>query len=453
MKLKSMSSARATKVVTRDKQVAGLVYYSPKDIVSGKAEGLVVSGGPKEGVWCAPIGKHGVVVGRTGCGKTRSCYGPTVLINATRRHGVKKPNMVIVDSKNTMLNETEAYLVSQGYRTRVLSLADENCSGRWNPLSSAYKAVKVGDVTAAERFISNLKAAFVAMVSSSKDAYWENTAWEAIAGVALALCMTEKKEPSLGHVFDVIHDEFRMKELRIDLGKDAPQSLSSCIALMKAERTWSCILSEVDTMLAFYTSAVGRIVASATNMDFVEELFGDEPVAYYLIAPDTSRLGDGYVTQFVESLTKDYMAEFEARQLEGTSDRSLMLVWDEFARFPKCPYILGIMSAARSRNLTCYLSLQSFSQFMEADKYTRDEGAVVLEQASVNVYMANTSGEVAEDARLKSGDIVGSRQLVHLPVGDAYVVVAGKPMVKTHMAPVHEYVRLLRPQKRRKAAA
>lgn len=442
MQIVSYAEAVSKRAVTSNPSSAGLVPYSIGDIKDGKASGLVCGGGPSSVTWCTPPGKHAVVVGRTGAGKTRSCLEPTVVLNGTRRcRGEHPKSMVVVDSKRTMWRETAPYLKSQGYDVKVVDLMSSKSEGRWNPLSEAFAIVKdAGDVAMAEASLSKIKASAIASIHSDRDQYWENVAWDLVSAVAIALCLTCKREPSLADVFDTIHSEDALKALALELGSKTPKAIRSGLDLMNARTTWSCVKSCVSGMLGFYVTSTGRHVASSSNIDFRKDFFANgRPSCIYVISPDNNQLCSNYTVHLIEYATASYMDEFEKRNLEGTDVFGLMLVVDEFARLPRCEQILALMATGRSRNCTAYLAIQSFSQFLERSLYTSAEARVILEQAAVNIYMSNISKEIASDAEFKSGGAIGVSHMLRLGPGDAYVCVAGRPMVGTHMEPLEAY--------------
>ncbi|MDO4805700.1 MAG: type IV secretory system conjugative DNA transfer family protein [Coriobacteriales bacterium] len=446
MQIVSYAEAVSKKTVTSNPHSAGLVPYTLDDIKGGKASGLVCGGGPSSVTWCTPPGKHAVVVGRTGAGKTRSCLEPTVIVNGTRRGKGEHPkSMVIVDSKRTMWRETAPYLKSQGYEVKVVDLMSSKSEGRWSPLTEAFRIIKeTGDVALAEASLSKIKAATIASVHSEKDSYWETVSWNLISAVSMALCLTEDEEPSLADVCDAIHDENKLRWLADHLGDETPKAILDSFDLTHAKTTWSCVKSVVSAMLGFYATSTGRHVAASSNIDFRTDFFRSGwPTCIYVISPDNNQLCSNYTVHLIEYATASYMDEFERRNLEGTDLFGLCFIVDEFARLPRCEQILALMATGRSRNCTAYLTLQSFSQFLERGLYTRAEANVVLEQAAVNIYMSNISHEIASDAEFKSGGAIDVGHMLRLGPGDAYVCVAGKPMVGTHMEPLEAYGRHL----------
>lgn len=445
MQLVSYTKAASKKTVTGDPSSAGLIPYTVDDLRSGRASGLVCGGGPSSTTWCSPLGKHGVVAGYTSAGKTYSCFTPTIVINGTRRYGHQYPkNMVIYDSKRTLWRETAPYVRSQGYEVKAIDLMSTDSEGRWNILSEAYSIIKeTRDIAAAEQSISRIKASAIASVHSEKDAYWEHTAWAIVLGVAISLCILWDHEPSLADVSDAISEEDTLLEIRAQLGSETPKGVLTCIDLFNAKTTWSCVKSVVDAMLGFYVTDMGRRVASSSNVNFRKDFFGSKPVCYYVISPDNNPLCSTYAVHFLETAVATYMDEFEMRNLEGTDKHGLILMIDEFARLPRCEQILSVMATGRSRNITLYIAIQSFSQFLERGLYTGAEARVILEQSALNVFMANISQELAQDAAFKSGGVVGADQMQQMAPGDAFVHMAGCPMVNTHMEPLDAYKRYL----------
>ncbi len=441
--------AASAALVTRDPDRAGLATVSVRDVARGRARGIVCGGGPQSGrLLMLPPGLHATLVGRTGSGKTRGVLEPTVLANAIG--GARtQPNMLVVDAKGTIRRETEDLVRAEGYRVRVIDLASSDSPDLWNPLTDMHDAMRADDQEAAERALSRIEGPLRASVASRDDRYWENAGWSAIAGFSMGLSLhTPEREPTLADVSRWICDADLVERLAYSLGGRAPAGVLALRQLTEAPRTFACVQNIVSTMLAFYGSDIGRRVSSSSTVDVVRDLFDERPTIYYLVIPDTTSASDAYASLFIDYLYQSYCAEHDRRALERQGARPLMILLDEFARLPRIPQIAAAMSAGRSRDVRVLITLQSVSQLVEKGCYSPAEAQVMLEQAAASIYLGCTSPEVARDASLKSGGVVGMRELMLLERGEAYVTLAGSPTIKTRCEPfTHHRAALARARK------
>ena len=443
--VRSVSSVLARRWVTRNPVRAGLNSFGSDDVLGGRARGFACGGGIGSGTTLAvPAGVHCVVIGRTGCGKTRGVIEPNIAMNA--RHGeAVQPHIICLDCKGTILRETSNLVQREGYEAAVFDLAADKSPARWNPLRDVHAALLDGNEAAADIALSRLGGPLKDMVKNATDRYWEETAFGTICGVAKAISIAREHEPTLGEVYDAICDNSELRCLDLILGERSPSSLGAAVQLLGTERTWSCVRSTCASMLSFFATGPGRAVSSRSTVDFASDLLdSDRPRAFYIVVPDTSASADGYAGLLVNTLYQSYCAAHDRRGLEDTGKaRPVMFILDEFARLPRME-LSSAMSAGRSRGISVMIALQSVSQLTERGRYTPEEARIMLEQAAATIYLSSTSPEAGKDAELKSGGVVGARDLMFLGVGEAFVSVAGHPMTKTKSEPYGAWARAFR---------
>lgn len=431
-RVQGIGAALAQPLVTHDPARAGLASYTAADVAAGRARGIVCGGGMEAGhVEMIPLGYHGIVLGRTGSGKSRLIVEPTCVANA-RRGELRQPHIVSLDCKGTIRRETEAMLRAEGYRVHVFDLAATASPEQWNPLSDMHRALMAGNVADADLALSRLEGPIKSIVRDDSDRYWAEAAWDAIAGVAKGLSLHFEQEPSLAKVYDTLSKTSELTLLDHLLDERSPAGLHAAMQLTNVDRTWSCVRSTCASMLAYFATGSGRAVSGASTIDFARDLLSSRtPHAYYIVVPDTSSAADGYAGLLVDALYQTYCAEHDRRKLEDTGRaRPVLFILDEFARLPRLS-IAAAMSAGRSRDVSVLLVLQSIAQLTERHTYSDEEARVMLEQAAATIYLAATSPEAGRDAELKSGGMVGAHDLMMLGRGEAYVSLAGKPMIKT----------------------
>lgn len=443
-RIRSIGSELAHRLVTTSPRKAGLKTHSAADVMGGRARGIVCGGGPQSGeILALPRGVHAFVIGRTGSGKTREVLETTCVLNALPGKAVQ-PHIICLDCKGTILRETARAVREAGYRVVPFDLAVPRSAGRWNPLSAMHRALMEDRPGDADLELSRLSGTFKGIVRDDTDRYWQESAWNTIAGVAKGLSLNFGKEPSLGDVYDVIANDAILSALDRELGARSPAALHAAVQLTNVERTWNCVRSTCASMLAFFTTAAGRAIAGSSTVDFARDLVGSrKPRAFYIVIPDTSSAADNYAALLVNTLYQAFCAEHDRLGLEDTDKaRPVLFILDEFARLPRME-ISAVMSAGRSRDISVLAALQSVSQLTERGIYREEEARVMLEQAAATIYLPSTSPEAGQDAELKSGGAVGLTDLMLLERGEAYVALAGKPMIKTACEPFTTWAPML----------
>ena len=223
-RIRSIGSELAHRLVTTSPRKAGLKTHSAADVMSGRARGIVCGGGPQSGeILALPRGVHAFVIGRTGSGKTREVLETTCVLNALPGKAVQ-PHIICLDCKGTILRETARAVREAGYRVVPFDLAAPRSAGRWNPLSAMHRALMEDRPGDADLELSRLSGTFKGIVRDDTDRYWQESAWNTIAGVAKGLSLNFGKEPSLGDVYDVIANDAILSALDRELGARSPGS-------------------------------------------------------------------------------------------------------------------------------------------------------------------------------------------------------------------------------------
>lgn len=449
LRVSALDCAAEHPLVTAQPARAGLEHHTAAELRAGRVRGIVCGGPENAGALTIPAGVHGLVVGRTGAGKTRLIIEPTILANAQaasedEADPVSQPHIISLDCKGTVLRETADHLAAQGYRIHIFDLAAVQSPDRWNPLAEMHRALVAGNETDADLALSRLEGPLTAGVADESDRYWDQAAWDAIAGIARGISLAWNREPTFAEVNTYLVNTARLKTLAELLDDRAPAGLVAAAQLCEVPRTWSCVRSTAATMLRYFAGGSGKAVSAHSTVDFAHDLFDDpRPSAYYIVIPDTSQAANAYAALLVDTLYRTYCAEHDRRHLEGNPNaRRVLFVLDEFARLPRLE-ISSAMSAGRSRGITVLLALQSIAQLTERGTYRSEEARTMLEQAAATIYLSATSPEAGRDAELKSGGVVTERELMLLPQGQAYVSLAGHPMVKTRIEPVKAWYRAL----------
>lgn len=432
-------SSYISKRTTRDLPDIGARWVSRSEIPLEEDAGIPVGGHPSEGLWLLPSRQHTITVGRTGSGKTRSLALPGILMNALSK---RKSNLLIVDAKGTLFSSTSGALREGGYTIRLVNMRSPATPNTWNPLAAATDAYRKRDRKSAEDIVDNLTESLKKTIESSKDKYWENAMADLVASVYFALLDSDKKSnPSLCDIADAVSGgPTKLKELANAAGADSGGRLRASISASAASETWGSIQGIFFAALSFFRSSTGRRVASTSNFDPVKDILSEKkPVAVFVISPDESGSCDGYVASLFDAVYQGYTAQFELRGLEGKSLPGVRCFIDEAARFPFSK-MNALMSTARSREFFVHLFFQSFSQLLEGNRYSEAEAAVLVEQASAVFCMSNVDERIIKYLSRRSGGIVTPETVTALGTGEAIVSRLDKPIARTRLSPVDEYV-------------
>lgn len=416
--------------LTRLSGRAGCSVHAPGEVAAGCVEGLVV-GDAAGRVVAAPERVHSALVGATGCGKTNLAI-EQILLMASR---ADRPNLVVIDAKDTLWGAVGTACSGAGYRVRHLDLRDPSSStDRYNPAAAASRAFSEGDRARAESLIGEVTDSLSALVESEKDRFWETEASALIKGVFFALCEIER-EVSLPEVRKTIG--IGQKGLRSLFGDDRGTLLEAILKTDMAKDTWGSVAAVAGAMLSFFDTHQARLLSSSSTFDPVSDLFDAErPLALFVTSPDESSSADAFAKLLLDQTYHGYVTRCET---SGRPARDTHLFFDEFARYPRC-CISAMLSTARSRGFFAHLIFQSPSQLLERNRYTEAEARVIMEQMGLVVYMANHSRLAADDVSVRSGGLVTGTDLSSLSRGECVVArMGGFPLLRTTTVPLEEF--------------
>jgi len=393
-------------------------------VVNPTAEKLDYSGMPLDwsgdGEYATSLKEtHCMIVGDTGCGKTRRLIIPTIkLISKTGQ------SMILSDPKGELYRKTSAGLKSKGYEVKIINMREPRRGDRWNPFSKVDELYRSGDLEKKDKAMLLLDEILDVMRRanhSERDPYWEQSATQYMKGLCLMilehedkgmlsfnnLALTEARVSNLliANCEDDM-DEGNNRErimLRIylnglDQNSDIFQNLQSVISVMDVKNTLQCIVSSAHTMVSQYTrqEAIRYLFSES---DFSIDSIGEKPTAVFMVIPDDSEALYPLATLFVDQV---YSAMIDLAYCNGgVTPNHVNFILDEFANFTRLPKIRSMLTASRSRGMRFFLVVQDVDQLEE--QYGPKAASTVMSNCHAWIYMGCRNIEFLKMLREISG--------------------------------------------------
>lgn len=314
---------------------------------------------------------HTLIFGNTGSKKTRNFVIPSVYTM-----GMAGESMIISDPKGEIYCNTSGYLRNNGYSIMVLNLREPEKSSQWNPLMLPYKYYRDGKADKAIEMISDLCMQLKAQVHAEIDLYWENQAMDLLVGMILMLfeCETDENKIHIESIqrmrmYIALENTTDAKSCVFwDLIRTFPDNsiirykLASIYNLRNVEKTLSCVVSTLDSMLrCFIFNKKLLNLMSSSNISF--EAIAQKKTALYLITPDEKKTYHFLVSVFVKQCY-ECLIDFAQESNDSFLPLRINFILDEFSNFPRIADMPAMISAARSRNIRFLLIVQSKQQLL-----------------------------------------------------------------------------------------
>lgn len=307
---------------------------------------------------------HSLIIGSTGCGKTRRFVLP--LINIVIRAG---ESFIATDPKGELYSSTKKSLEERGYKIVVLNFRNPSRGNSWNPLLLPYQYYIAGDRDKAVELLNDLGLNIIYTKQSSADPFWENSAVDYFIGLALALFEDADNQTQIN--FNSIYNMSRMGERKIgkqttiqsyyDLKDENDLAAMSASGTIHAPNdTRASILSVFHQKIRLFNSNAG-LSRMLSDSDFDIRNFSEQKTALFLIIHDEKSvyhpLASAFLKQCYEVLV-DTANKLEKKKLK----LRMNFILDEFANLPPIIDMDNIITASRSRNIRMYLVVQGMKQ-------------------------------------------------------------------------------------------
>ncbi|MDK8275397.1 VirD4-like conjugal transfer protein, CD1115 family, partial [Varibaculum cambriense] len=297
------------------------------------------------------------IVGGSGTGKTRYYAKPNIMqANA---------NYIVLDPKGELLENTGAFLESEGYKIKVLNLNELNKSNHYNPFAYIESEDEV------QALVNNLWKNTTPRESKSNDPFWDNNAQSLLK--ALMFLLVDEALPSeqnFGMVMDLLLDgsvvedqDSLLDKVFEELEEEKPHSLA-----VKYYRSYKP--NPVKTKQNINQTLSSRIekfilpsLRNLTAYDDInlEEIGSEEKVALFCITPENDTSYNFVIGMLYTQLFQKLYNKAD-REYGGRLPRPVHFIMDEFANVVLPDNFTNLLSTMRSKYISCSIILQNLTQ-------------------------------------------------------------------------------------------
>ena len=470
-----------------------------------KSPGYVVGVDTKKEYWLVDTSDQNLLqVAPPGAGKTKFCIIPTLYYNAlVHKNTGKGASLILTDCKGELYSVCAAMLQQHGYRTPFLDFRNTLRSYRFNLMYNVnkyidkYKAAQTEEERLiaygrAERYAKVLSESIVDNIDDAQKSeasqYFKETAKGLLTGIILLVSeYGGEDERHIISVFRLIIELNGLDEGSSDVMQrsklekllthvDNPRLINYVGPAMKADARTSMNVfsSALGKLVAFIDAELEQMVCGHSeelgDVDFIKY-----PTAIFLICPDENTTRHFFASLYIRYMMND-LIEQASHTKELRLSRDVLCIWDEFGNMPPVKNMDVLLTAARSRGIRFFISLQSFAQL---EKNYSQRSAKILRgacQIKMYTYMADDDeakalSEALGDMTVQSGSVSRSTrdgfwtdsssqsvqmtkrrlmtpdEIMQIPQGEFILRKAGSVSARTHLELFWNYLKLYPEQK------
>lgn len=342
----------------------------------------------KEMILYAGTDVHSLVIGASGCGKTRRLLLQTMWLQM-----ISGTSIIASDVKGELYYSTNQTAKAYGYNTLAFDLRNPKKSVHYNFMQPILDAMEEGDMAKAIDFTWDLVAVLVGQQKG--EPIWHNGETATIAACILIIAIDAPEEfRNLTNVYYFLAymceaDEFGEIPLNEYLKQlDDMHPAKGVFAVARA--------APFRTRSSFFTSALGTLrlftnpnVAEMTSIsDFKLQDISQEKTILYMMIPDEKKTLYPLVSLLITQLYAAQVAQANENGLRLPIPTDYDL--DEVGNFPYIPVLGAMVSAGRSRGVRANLVIQDYQQL--ESKY-KDEYKNIKTNCQIKMYLKSDDGE------------------------------------------------------------
>ena len=346
---------------------------------------------------------HTLVIGATGSGKTQDTILPTMKVLAK-----KGESIVCTDPKGELYEKTGGLLKAKGYNILLLNFRNPQNGASWNPLTMPYRLYKSGNQDKAIELLDDLAANILYEENNSnQDPFWEKTAADYFAGIALAMFedTTEDKINinSINMIATVGEDKIGnstyVKEYFGLKDPTSPAYVNASGTIMAPSDTKGSIISVFKQKVKLFANR-DNLSEMLSHSDITLDQIGKEKTAVFIIIQDEKKTYHSLATIFIKQV---YETLIDVAQANGGKlpVRTNFLL-DEFANMPPLKDVTTMITAARSRQIRFVMIIQNFAQLNKV--YGKDDAETIKGNCGNIIYLISTELAALEEISKLCGE-------------------------------------------------
>ena len=392
------SSWAKVKDFREDKNIKKVIASDP----DSKYAGIPLISNGKE-LWVDDGEYHNLVIGATGSGKTVNTILPTVKILAK-----KGESIICTDPKGEIYEKTAGLLKKRGYNIVILNFRNPQNGNAWNPLSLPYRLYKSGNQDKAIELLDDLALNILYEENSgNSDPFWEKTAADYFAGIALAMFedTTEDKINinSINMTATVGEDKFGgstyIKEYFNYKEPSSAAYVNASGTVMAPSETKGGIISVFKQKVKLFASRE-NLSEMLSYSDFDLADIGRKPTAVFIIIQDEKKTYHSLATIFIKQVYETLIDV--AQQSGGKLPCRTNFLLDEFANMPPLKDVTTMITAARSRQIRFTMIIQNFAQLNKV--YGKDDAETIKGNCGNIIYLISTELAALEEISKLCGE-------------------------------------------------
>ena len=354
-------------------------------------------------LWVDGNTTNSLIVSSTGGGKSRRICTPILLSDIATGY-----SLVVTDPKAELLKSSYDFLKRHGYDIKVINFRDPQKSNRWNPLHRGAMMYKERSDLAAEAFCE-IGHCIYQQIHSEKDPFWEISAENVFAGMAMLACEhVAPEEVTLGLIYRMFLDG----EKKLGGTRYLNEYLSDCKNPLLEQALSGLSMAPNDTrasIASVFASQLSKLVMNKsiddmlTGKSFPAEEFVNKKTALFICLRDESSTYSTIVSLLVNEIYTNLIDYAEKNG--GKLSRRVDFVLDEFSNFPAISDVSNKISACRSRNIRFFLFIQSLYQLKTV--YGEDVAQVILNNCDNWVLLQGRDMKILHQFSERCGDVYG----------------------------------------------
>ncbi|MCR5769066.1 MAG: type IV secretory system conjugative DNA transfer family protein [Lachnospiraceae bacterium] len=394
-----------------------------------------------------------LVVGTSGCGKTRSVVMPNLL--------QASGSYVVSDPKGNLYKKLGPYLKSKGYEVVTMDFIHPGTSNRYNPLGYC-------------RNTSDIQKLANVMVyqagRSVQDPFWDQSSFMlllAIIGYIIESDEFPESEKNFTTLRRLIAEASRDEEISIleeakndpfllgptrpsHMRKSSSRSFSPLELKMisyknrmaalgkeswavekfdeyntSPDKTHQCINMTALCKLVTFGSKEIRRMLSGNDIQFAE--IGQKPTALFVMVSDTDRSMDLLVNLFYTQLMNELCTYADDHCKNSCLPVPVQFILDDFATNARIDNFENMIANIRSRGISAMLMVQSEAQLSAG---YGDNAQTIIDNCNTYVYMGGSDPDQAKRVALRANKMTNT--ILNMPLSYSWIFRRGEKPVFCH---------------------